>query len=82
VQSALARTKAPLVRGESHALGQQSTHAKTTQATANAKAKKTAKKKRVPIRKPLHDEPVRPVIPTPPPQRPDTPGEGRVNPRG
>jgi RNA polymerase sigma factor (sigma-70 family) len=82
VQSALARTKAPLVRGESHALGQQSTHAKTTQATAKAKAKKTTKKKRVPIRKPLHDEPVRPVIPTPPPQRPDTPGEGRVNPRG
>jgi RNA polymerase sigma factor (sigma-70 family) len=81
VQAALARAKAPVVKGESHALKKP---AKTTPTSSTkAKPKATHKKKQhVPIRKPPRDEPVRPVTPPSPPPHPDTAGEGRVNPHG
>jgi RNA polymerase sigma factor (sigma-70 family) len=74
-RAALARAKAPAVRGESHAR----TQTNVPKATVKAKPKP---KKHVPIRKPVRDEAVRPVTPAPVPQRPDTAGEGRINPHG
>jgi hypothetical protein len=79
-QAAAAATKAPVVKGESHAATQatKTTPARTTKTPPKAK---TTVKKHTRVRKPLRDEPVRPVTPPTPP-RPDTSGEGRVNPHG